>query len=208
LNELYRNFSVGNTFTEANPALRPETVFGGEAGADWVGENSTIRVTAYRNSLADLITNVTLSSSATQIVRQRANAADAVSKGVEAAFHRRLGDFSGDLNYLYVDSRYVTGPRIAQIPRHQGTAQVNYQHKGTLATIGVRSYDYQFDDDLNQFRLPGYATVQFVARQRIAKALSADAAVENALNRVFYTAFTPTPNIGSPRLWRLGLRWH
>ena len=23
----------------------------------------------------------------------------------------------------------------------------------------------------------------------------------------YYTAFTPTPNIGAPRLWRMGLRW-
>ncbi len=208
LNELYRSFSAGNTFTQSNPLLQPETVFGGEAGADWIGENSSIRVTAYRNSLANLITNVTLSSSPTQIVRQRQNAADAISKGVEAAFHKRLGDFSGDLNYLYVDSRYDTGPRISQIPRHQGTAQLNYMHKGTLLALSVRSYDYQFDDDLNQFRLPGYATVQLVARQHLVKSLSADLAVENALNRVFYTAFTPTPNIGSPRLWRVGLRWH
>jgi outer membrane receptor protein involved in Fe transport len=81
-------------------------------------------------------------------------------------------------------------------------------HKGTLLALSVRSYDYQFDDDLNQFRLPGYATVQLVARQHLVKSLSADLAVENALNRVFYTAFTPTPNIGSPRLWRVGLRWH
>jgi outer membrane receptor for ferrienterochelin and colicin len=33
------------------------------------------------------------------------------------------------------------------------------------------------------------------------------AAAENALDRQFYVAFTPTPNTGAPRLWRLGLRW-
>ena len=208
LNELFRSFSVGNTFTEANPNLVPETVFGGEAGADWVGENSSIRLTAYRNALSNLITNVTLASAPNQIVRQRQNAVGAVSQGVEAGFHRRLGYFSGDLSYLYVDSRYDNGYRISQVPRHQGTAELSYLHKGTLASIEVRSYDYQFDDDLNQFRLPGYTTVQLVLRQRIAKALSADVGVENALDRVFYTAFTPTPNIGEPRLWRVGLRWH
>jgi outer membrane receptor protein involved in Fe transport len=47
-----------------------------------------------------------------------------------------------------------------------------------------------------------------MARQRIVKSLSADVAVENALDRTYYTAFTPTPNTGSPRLWRVGLRWH
>ncbi len=207
LNELYREFRVGNTDTLANPNLRPETVFGAEFGADWVGENTSARVTAYRNSLSNLITNVTLSSTPAAIVRQRANAADALSRGVEADFHRSWHDLSGDAQYLFVDSRYVTGFRVAQIPKHQGSALLTWLHGGTMATAGVRSFDYQFDDDLNQFRLPGYAVVQLIARQHVWRSLSADMGIENALNRVFYTAFTPTPNTGAPRLWRVGLRW-
>jgi outer membrane receptor protein involved in Fe transport len=207
LNELYREFRAGNTDTLANPALLPEKMWGAEAGVDFVGENGTFRVTGYRNSLDGLITNVTLSSTPTAIVRQRANAAAAVSRGVEAEFRERLRNFTGELKYLYVESRYVTGFRVAQIPKHQGTAQLTYQRPGTLVSLGLRSYTYQFDDDLNAFRLPGYASAQFVVRQRLARSLSAEVTLENALNRQFYTAFTPTPNIGAPRLWRAGLRW-
>ena len=36
LNELYREFRVGNAVTQANPLLQPETLFGGEVGADLV----------------------------------------------------------------------------------------------------------------------------------------------------------------------------
>jgi outer membrane receptor protein involved in Fe transport len=207
LNELFRVFKTGNTTTLANPALRPETLWGAEAGLDWVGETSTFRLTAYRNELNDLITNVTLSSSPTAIVRQRANAAAAVSRGFEADFRKRFRPWTAELRYLYVESRYVTGFRVAQIPKSQGTAQLTYQRHGTLLTGGVRAFTYQFDDDLNQFRLPGYTTASLVARQHIARALSAEFTLENALNRVFYTAFTPTPNIGSPRLVRAGLHW-
>jgi outer membrane cobalamin receptor len=207
LNELYREFRAGNTDTLANPALLPEKMWGAEAGVDWIGENGTFRATAYRNSLDGLITNVTLSSTSTAIVRQRANAAAAVSRGVEAEFTERLRNFTGELKYLYVESRYVTGFRVAQIPKHQGTAQLTYMRGGTFASLGLRSYTYQFDDDLNVFRLPGYASAQFVIRQHLARALSAEVTLENALNRQFYTAFTPTPNIGAPRLWRVGLRW-
>jgi outer membrane cobalamin receptor len=207
LNELYREFRAGNTDTLANPALLPEKMWGAEAGVDFVGENGTFRVTGYRNSLDGLITNVTLSNNGTAIVRQRANAAAAVSRGVEAEFRERLRNFTGELKYLYVESRYVTGFRVAQIPKHQGTAQLTYQRPGTLVSLGLRSYTYQFDDDLNAFRLPGYASAQFVVRQRLARSLSAEVTLENALNRQFYTAFTPTPNIGAPRLWRAGLRW-
>jgi outer membrane receptor protein involved in Fe transport len=207
LNELYRTFKAGNTTTEANAALLPETLWGAEAGADWIGETGTFRVTAYRNVLDNLITNVTLSSSPTAIVRQRANAAAALSRGVEAEYRERLRNFTGELKYLYVESRYVTGYRVAQIPKHQGTAQLTYLRGGTFASAGLRSYSYQFDDDLNVYRLPGYASLQFVIRQHLKRALSAEVTLENALNRQFYTAFTPTPNIGAPRLWRVGLRW-
>ena len=133
-------------------------------------------------------------------MRQRANAAAAVSRGAEAEFRERLRNFTGELKYLYVESRYVTGFRVAQVPKHQGTAQLTYQREGTLASLGLRSYSYQFDDDLNAFRLPGYASAQFVIRQHLVRALSAEVTLENALNRQFYTAFTPTPNIGAPRL--------
>jgi len=207
LNELYRSFSVGNTFTEANPNLKAETMAGGEIGVDWSGETSSFRVTAYHNSLDNLITNVTLSSSASQIVRQRDNAAAAVSRGVETEFHQRFHDLSAEVSYLFVDARYSTGPRISQVPKHQGSGGLIYQHGGTVLSLGVRAFDYQFDDDLNQFRLPGYATVQFVGRQRLSGHLSAEASLENALDRLYYTAFTPTPNVGGPRLWRVGLKW-
>jgi outer membrane cobalamin receptor len=207
LNELFREFRVGNTVTQANPGLRPETVFGGEAGADWIAENFSARVTAFRNSLDGLITNVTLSSAPNQIVRRRANAADVIGRGIEAELRRRWRDFSGGLEYLYADSRYATGLRVPQVPKHQGSARVQYLRGGTLASIAVRSYAYQFDDDLNNFRLGGYATLELMLRRRLAKSLSAEAAVDNALDRTYYAAFTPTPNIGAPRLWRVGLRW-
>ncbi len=207
LNELFRTFRAGNAETRANPDLLPETLSGQEAGADWTAEGYSLRVTAYRYSLHDLITNVTLSSTPAGIIRQRANAAAALSRGVEAQVERRLGNFSGELKYLFADSRYATGLRVAQIPKHQGSAQVVYSRNGATASLGVRTSAYQFDDDLNQFRLPGYAVVELLARQRVAASLSLEFAMDNALGRQFYTAFTPTPNIGQPRLWRVGVIW-
>ena len=120
MNELYREFRVGNTATLANATLRPETVFGVEAGADIVGENYNFRVTAYRNRLDGLITNVTLSQTATAIVRQRANAANAVSRGFETEFREHWRKWTGELQYLFADSRYVTGFRVAQVPNTKG----------------------------------------------------------------------------------------
>jgi outer membrane receptor protein involved in Fe transport len=207
LNELFREFRVGNAVTHANDRLRPESLFGAEAGIDVVGESRRLSLTAYRNSLTDLVTNVTLSVAPNMIVRQRQNAARAVARGVEVDLHQRWGSWLGELSYLFADSRFSDGPRTPQIPRHQGSGQLVYFHRGTLASIGFRSSAAQFEDDLNRFLLPGFATVQVVWQQRLAGSLSAVVAVENLLDREYSVGFSPTPTIGPPRLWRVGLRW-
>jgi outer membrane cobalamin receptor len=207
LNELYREFRVGNTITQANAALQSETVFGAEAGVDFIGETARLSATVFRHSLENVITNVTLSQVAGTITRQRRNAAAALSRGLDVDARKAFGNVRVELGYLFADSRYSTGPRIAQVPKHQGTGQITYARGRTLLSAGVRSYGFQFEDDLNQFVLPGFATVQVAARQKLVGSLSAVVAVENALDREYLVGFSPTPLIGSPRLWRVGLRW-
>ena len=93
------------------------------------------------------------------------------------------------------------------VPKQQGTAEITYAAKATLLSFGVRSFGLQFDDDLNQFKLPGYAALNATAEQHLTAKLSALASVENLLDRSFLVALTPSPNTGEPRLWRVGLRW-
>jgi outer membrane receptor protein involved in Fe transport len=76
-----------------------------------------------------------------------------------------------------------------------------------MAAASVRATSSQFDDDLNQFLLPGFAVVQLLVRQQLFPRLTASVDVTNLLNRTFYTAFTPTPNIGDPRIIEGGLIW-
>lgn len=206
LNELYREFRVGNAITQANPALKPESVFGSEFGFDFVGEATRARVTFFRNDLRNLVTNVTLSTGAT-IIRQRQNAAAALSRGMELDTSGRWRDFRGEASYLFVDSRFVTGARVPQVARHQGSAQVSWEKNRTHAAVGLRSFALQFEDELNTALLPGFATVQFLLRHKVSDRLSAIAAFENLLDRQYLTGFTPVPLIGAPRLWRIGLRW-
>ncbi len=207
LNELYREFRTGNVLTRANPALAPESLFGVEAGADWTGESTRISVTAYRNSLDDLITNVTLSAAPSLIVRQRQNADRALTRGLEVELRRRWGRFTGEAAYLLADSRFRSGARVPQVPKHQGSAQLAYTGRNLLLAAGVRSYSFQFEDDANSFVLPGFASAHAAARRRLRQELFAVAEIENLLNRRYLVGFTPTPQTGSPRLWRVGLRW-
>jgi outer membrane receptor protein involved in Fe transport len=141
------------------------------------------------------------------IVRQRQNAAAARAQGIEVEGLRRFGRWRAEAAYLLADSRFSGGERVPQVARHQGSAQVVYDRGGTLVSAGLRSYTDQFEDERNQFRLPGFATVQLLARRRLTRGVSALIAVENLLDREYLTGFSPTPGIGAPRLWRLGLRW-
>ena len=208
LNELYRQFRTGNTVTLANPSLIPETVFGAEAGVDISGETRRLSLTAFRHSLDNLITNVTLSSSPNAIIRQRQNAGAALVLGFEANVRQRWKSFTAEASYLYADAQYDSGPRIPQVPRNQGSAIVSWSVRRLAISAGVRAYSPQYDDDLNQYLLPGYATLMAVARAPIGKGFSASASFENLLNHTYLVAFTPTPNTGQPFMWRLGLRWH
>lgn len=207
LNELYREFRAGNAITQANAGLRPETMFGAEAGGEFAGEQTRVGVTFFRNELSGLVTNVTLSSTPAQILRQRRNAAQALNRGMEVDLRHQWQAWRFEGSYLFADSRFVTRERIPQIAKHQGTAQLTWSHGRTWITGGFRSIGPQFEDDRNTLLLAGFAVFQVVARQQLGHGFAATATVENAFNREFLTGFTPAPQIGAPRLWRLGLRW-
>ncbi len=207
LNELYRPFRVGNVITQPNDELGPESVTGVEAGFDLAGERTRLSVTAYRNELEDIITNVTLSVAPALIVRQRRNAEEALARGFEVEARHRLRRWLAEVSYLFVDSRFVNGSRVPQVARHQGSAQLTWSGGSTLFSFGVRAYSFQFEDDLNEFLLPGFAVLHFTFERRLTRHLDAMVSVENLLSREFLVGFTPTPTVGNPRLWRAGLRW-
>jgi outer membrane receptor protein involved in Fe transport len=207
LNELYREFRQGNSVTLANDKLEPETLTGIESGFDVYGESVRLSVTGFYNWLDALVGNATLSSTPAQILRQRQNIGEAAARGFEADLRHRWRNFSTELSYLFSDSRFTTGLRTPQVPKHQGSGQVIWSRNSTMISGGFRSSAHQFDDDLNRFLLPGYATAFVSAQQRLVSRLSAAFVLENMLDRQYLTGFTPVAAIGPPRLWRAGLRW-
>ena len=208
LNELYRPFQVGSVLTEANPSLIPERLFGSEIGAAFVGEKTRITLNLFRDSLDNLIGNATLGQTGSTILRERENGPPAISRGIEAGVSRTWRQWQGQLSYLFVDSHYdATGLRIPEVAKNQGSAQLSYVKGDLSLSASVRSYSSQFDDDVNHFLLPGFASLAAGGKERISKSVWAIAEIENMLNHEYYVGLTPLPTIGAPRLWRIGLRW-
>ena len=95
-----------------------------------------------RSDLSNLITNVTLTTTPALITRQRRNAASALARGFEFTGRHDWGAFHGELGYLFADSRVATRERIAELPKHRGSAQLSYVHKGTVGRARVSELQF------------------------------------------------------------------
>ncbi|MGH9582301.1 MAG: TonB-dependent receptor domain-containing protein, partial [Bryobacteraceae bacterium] len=185
----------------------PEGLTGVEAGGDWSGETTHVSLTLFHDDLENPIDNATLSTAPTLILRQRQNFPSALSRGIQASVEQRWRQWTLHAGYMFADARLSTGQRIPQVPKQQGTAELIYRYKSTMISGGLRAFGLAFDDDLNQFLLPGFATIGITAQQHLTRRLSALVSVDNLLDRSYLVALTPFPNTGEPRIWRVGLRW-
>jgi outer membrane receptor protein involved in Fe transport len=201
LNELYRNFRVGNVLTRANENLGPERLSAFEVGV----RSGPIRATFFSMTTDDTIANVTLAATPALITRQRQNLGSSRSRGLEIESDFRIArDWRLSAGYLFADARVDTGQRIPQVPRSQATLQLSWR---SLVGAQARWSAMQFDDDLNEFPLRGYFVVDFFAAHPIVRNVEATLAVENIFDRRIETAATPVITLGQPRAVRLGLRY-
>lgn len=169
LNELVRNFAAGTVTTVANPDLQPERARSIEAGIDATRGRYQLAVTGFRSIVNDAVANVTTSVVGSAITRQRQNAGEAHSAGVEI-------DGSADTKWIRIrasatvlNARFrkskeaaLEGNWLPQVPRVSiaGSADLLLprQHVASLIVHGVST---QFDDDRNTaaFRMAEFTQV-------------------------------------------------
>ena len=196
LNELLRNFRVGNVLTLANPDLTAERLSAVEAGVRF----SSVRVTAFSMTTDDTISNVTLTTTPSLITRQRQNQGSSRSRGLELDADKRLGrGWRLSAGWLFADAALSTGRRTPQVPRNFASLQATWRD---AVGVQARWSSRQFDDDLNQFPLRGYAAVDLFASRG-----NVYVAVENLTNERIEAGATPVVTLGQPRAVRFGLRW-
>ena len=209
LNELYRDFRVGDILTLANPDLEAERLSGIETGAVFTSARFTARSVLFWMEVDQNVANVTLSITPGLITRQRRNLGTTRSQGVELEGTARLGDrwtLSG--GYLFSDAIVKdTGLRIPQVPEHQASLQLRFfdPEMGTLG-LQARWTGDQFDDDLNQFPLESFATVDALISKPF-RNLELFLAAENLLDEDYEIGRTPVRTLGPPRMVRAGVRF-
>jgi outer membrane receptor protein involved in Fe transport len=218
LNELYRNFRVGDVLTLANANLRAERARGFDAAAiiSAFSQRLYVRTGPFCTAISDNVSNVTLSVTPSLITRQRQNAARTRSCGIEADGNFQVNNkLRVSAGYLFVDSRVTSFPtnptleglRVPQIARHQITSQLTYAaSKQTTIAVQLRASGPQFDDDQNQFRLRSFSAVDVFASRRIGRKIEIFAAAENLFDTKIEAGRTPVLTLASPRTFRAGLR--
>jgi outer membrane receptor protein involved in Fe transport len=217
LNELYRNFRVGDTLTLANNNLTAERLTGGEIGANWSWTRRVnARVTGYWTETVNPISNFTLSVTPALITRQRRNLGRTRSLGIETESEIRISNFwSLTAGYLFAGATVLRAPQdpgleglwIPQVPRHQFTLQTLYSRpKQVTAAIQFRATSKQFDDDQNRLPLGSFAVIDAMVSRPINRYLELFGAVQNLLNERYAVGRTPIETLGMPRMVRGGVR--
>ena len=180
LNELHRPFRVGNDVTESNPLLKPERLYGAEAGGGYAQGSLTFDADVFLNRLVDPVTNVTIGVGpatypragfipvgGTLRVRENVGAIEALGFEAEArkvvAHHLefRTGVSVTDARvHGGAVAAQLTGKRPAEAPVWTGTAGVTWRASARLSLAAdARLESNRFEDDQNLRRLGPGATL-------------------------------------------------
>jgi outer membrane cobalamin receptor len=215
LNELIRGFRVGNVVTDANPDLEPERSRSVEGAVVHDRGRVMVSVGAFRTRVENAIANVTVPAIPELIVRERQNAGDVRSTGLELDVEYRQGTrLRARGSLAVIDSTFadalepgIAGNRVPQVPRVSGTFSVDaVLPRAVNATVVWRSTSAQFDDDRNVFELAAANQIDARVAVRFGR-LEARVSLENLFDQRIEVGRTPLVTLAPGRAVRVGLRW-
>jgi len=218
LNELYRNFRVGNVLTLANPALTGEHLTGGDAGLSQLLWNNrlTLRGNFFWSDIADPVANVTLTSTPALITRQKENLGVTQARGFELSGQiQATRQIQVSAAYLFVNSIVLTyaanpalqGNFLPQVPQNQFSVQMSYTASKWTASVQARFLGNQFDDDQNLLPLGRAFSLDAQISRTLGKRTSLFFAAQNLTDDRFGIQATPVLVVGPPIFLRGGIRF-
>jgi outer membrane receptor protein involved in Fe transport len=215
LNELYRAFRVGNVLTLGNSELKPERLYGGEFGAQYVVDRTRVSAAFFWSEVKDPVVNRTLTITPALITRRRENLGQTRARGVELELrHNITANFSVSGGYQFVDSTIVSFPSdrslegllLPQIPQNQFSFGATYSPRNWTFSYQGRFVGQQFDDDQNVLPLDRFFTADAYISRQLGPSLQVYVAAENVFDQRYEVGRTPVVSIGPPILARAGLR--
>jgi outer membrane receptor protein involved in Fe transport len=229
LNELHRPFRVGDDITEANAALRPETLRGIEAGLAFNRDYVAWGATVFWNEIEDAIVNVTVAEGPGVfpragfvpeggVLRQRQNAGTIGAWGAELNGSVQVSKaLSLNAAASWTDAEVdggtaapqLTGLRPAQAPEWSATAGLDWRATDRLTLSAAARYESaRFDDDLNSRVLDAAVTLDARAEWTLTNQAMLWLAVDNLFDEDIEVSETGlgVAGYGPPRTVSAGIR--
>jgi len=217
-NELFRGFFASNLSFEPNPSLRPETLYGAEAGVDWrpIG-GLRLSTTGFWNQIEDRIDFIFEGFREGQGRLRRQNIGKTRLRGAEAEVGYRLGDrLEVTANYTFVDSEILgsaneedIGNEVPDVPQDQVNLQVTWDGP-QVGQLGVtaRFVGQEFEDDENTIPLNDHFVVGLDYRRDLYGGVGVFATVENLFDETVVSSDRGgITRIGLPQTVRAGLSY-
>ncbi|RIK95328.1 MAG: hypothetical protein DCC73_02840 [Proteobacteria bacterium] len=232
INELYRPFRVRNDITEANPLLKPERLWGLEAGLRVAPAYAlSLDVTAFVNWLNDGIANVLITDQpgfnaglntfvpVGGTLSQRRNLDRVRALGLETSLTWTPNPtWTIEAQYLLSAPKVtkadaqpnLVGERPPQTSRHQGNVSIVWApDTGPFnARLTIHGSSQAFEDGLNMQSIDGYVAADVHLGYQLTPTASLFLAAENILGATIETGNSASGliTIGTPRLISVGIR--
>ena len=225
MNQMYRSFASGTSFTAINPNLQPMTNFGQEVGLDFEWKGVTVSGTYFNNNLNNFIDFVTVCntnptcaapfiaaaglSPAFTTIRQYQNVGNATFQGFEliATWQpleqlKLMGSFTNTVAYLTSSTMPTlerTGVQLGQVPNYMFTAGVEWRPIETLVlTAAMKSFPQYWNDTGHTQLNDGATLIDLGVRWSPAKDVDIYGSIQNLTNVQFLAAgYTLTSFEGS-----------
>jgi iron complex outermembrane receptor protein len=236
LNNLYRSFSSATSITIANPFLTPETLTGGEIGADYRHRGVEVNATAFIYNIRNLIASFRVPNAAAAppqvvaicgptlsncpaTVNFNTNAQDGRSYGVELVGHWNLSA-ALKLNGSYTHTRsYYTrssvgdpiGAQLGAVPPNVYTAGVAWQPGDVWRLYAeVRYSSSMYLDVGHTIPQPGFSVVNATSTWGVTPDLDIYVSGVNLFDKHYVDSATTnaaSSTLGAPRTVMAGFRW-
>jgi outer membrane receptor protein involved in Fe transport len=214
LDNLYRAFSVPFGLFLPDSQLKPETLHGGEVGFDLDWNVARLSVTAYTNTIDDLLTSRNLTFAELPpgffFGSRNINAGSTRARGVEAEVTWQITDaLAASAGYSFAESILTRNPaepasagnQLAGVPRHQGNMQLIYTApEGWRVSARARAISRSFADNLHTLPEDSQFVVDASASYPVFDVAEVYVDVQNLFDRRYVannSGFNP-PWLGQP----------
>jgi len=209
MNQMYRVFAAGTSYTTINPNLQPMTNFGQEVGFDFEWKGFTLSGTYFNNNLNNFIDFVTVCNAnpacaapfitaaglnpAFTTVRQYQNVGNATFQGFEliATWQpleqlRLIGSFTNTVAYLTSSTNPAlvrTGVQLGQVPNYMVTAGVEWRPiENLVLTASMKSFPQYWNDTGHTQLNDGATLIDLGVRWSPAKDVDIYGSIQNLTN--------------------------